>query len=290
MRFPGKVLLLLWLSFVTPVPLLAQDTKPSDVGGQAPPATVKGPDSGKNGGTGSNAAKSPPVAIKQQLQSNSYRNFHHDLWHNFGGLFARDNALPAAIGFGATAAVSPMDDDIARYFLRRERFAPAAKAGGALGNTLFLLAGEGALFVIGQTRDEPKLREISYNIGQALVMESIILYPLKIVTDRERPNREDSYSFPSGHATSAFAVAAILDHYYGPKVAIPVYATGAFVAFARIEQNKHYLSDVVAGATIGWLIGKTVTRHADEKPRVIPTVSPQVGGVAFGVSIDLSER
>jgi membrane-associated phospholipid phosphatase len=137
--------------------------------------------------------------------------------------------------------------------------------------------------------DDPKFREISYEIGQSLVMGAIILYPLKIVTSRERPNREDQRSFPSGHATSAFAVAAVLDHYYGWKVSIPVYATGAFIAFGRMEQNKHFLTDVVAGATLGWIIGKTVTRGADDKPRWVPTVSPQAQGIALGININLDK-
>jgi hypothetical protein len=72
---------------------------------------------------------SQPAPVKHQLQSTSYRNFHRDLWHNFGGLFARDNAIPAAIGLGAAAIVAPKDDEIAGYFLRRERFAPAARIG-----------------------------------------------------------------------------------------------------------------------------------------------------------------
>lgn len=272
MRFHGRGLFFLWLSLAVCPGIRAQDP---------PKESTSTPATSKPAGSESRAE------VDQQLRSTSYRNFHRDLWRNFGGLFVRDNALPAAIGLGATAIVASKDDEIASYFLRRERFAPAAKIGGALGNTLFLAAGEGGLFLIGQLNDDPKFREISYSIGQALVMDVIILYPLKIVTHRERPNLEDRHSFPSGHATSAFAVAAVLDHYYGPKVAIPVYATGAFVAFARIEQNKHFLTDVMAGATLGWIIGKTVTRQADEKPRWVPTVSPSAHGMAVGVNIDL---
>jgi len=278
MLFPRKTLLFLWVTLAVHPCIRAQDS-----------GTAKGLTSTSTA-TDPAAPKNPPVELKQQLRTTSYKNFHRDLWHNFGGLFVRDNMLPAAIGFGATAIVSPLDDNIAGYFLREERFGPAARIGGALGNTLFLVAGEGALFVVGQLTDNAKFREISYSIGQSLVMGTIILYPLKMVTNRERPNLEDDRSFPSGHATSAFAVAAVLDHYYGPKVAIPVYVTGAFVAFGRMEQNKHYLTDVVAGATLGWIIGKTVTRTADEKPHWVPTVSPQAkGGMAFGIIINLDK-
>ena len=277
MRFLGKTLLFVWLSLVVAPCVQAQDAGKSGDSTSTPAASE------------STTPSIQPAPVKQQLRSTSYRNFPRDLWHNFGGLFTRDNALPAAIGFGATVIVASKDDEIASYFLRRERFAPAARIGGALGNTLVLAAGEGGLFLLGQVRDDPKFREISYSIGQALVMDAIILYPLKLATSRERPNREDQRSFPSGHATSAFAVAAVLDHYYGPKVAIPVYALGAFVSFGRMEQNKHYLTDVMAGATLGWLVGKTVTRQADEKPRWIPTVSPQAKGIALGVNINLDK-
>ena len=56
-----------------------------------------------------------------------------------------------------------------------------------------------------------------------------------------------------------FASAAVLDGHFGWKVAVPAYAMASWVAASRLHSDRHYLSDVIAGATIGILAGRSVT-------------------------------
>ncbi|OGG02939.1 hypothetical protein A2W14_02020 [Candidatus Gottesmanbacteria bacterium RBG_16_37_8] len=63
-----------------------------------------------------------------------------------------------------------------------------------------------------------------------------------------------SYSFPSGHATIAFAAAYILSR-QRPKLTIFLFFLAVIVAVSRIYLGKHYPSDVIAGAVLGMLIG-----------------------------------
>lgn len=63
-----------------------------------------------------------------------------------------------------------------------------------------------------------------------------------------------SFSFPSGHATIAFAAAYILSVYHR-KFAKWYYLFAALISFSRIYLGKHYPSDVLAGAVLGLLIG-----------------------------------
>jgi len=83
----------------------------------------------------------------------------------------------------------------------------------------------------------------------------------KSLFHRQRPNQKGFRSFPSGHTSGSFALAACLDHLYGRKVGVPAYLMAAFVASSRINDNKHYLSDVVAGAVLGTVVGRSFARE-----------------------------
>ena len=95
---------------------------------------------------------------------------------------------------------------------------------------------------------------------------------------RERPDKSDSLSFPSGHAAGGFAVATVLARHYGWKGAIPGYAGAAYIAAARVHDNKHYLSDVTFGAAMGIAGSRTVLRTGRYGVRVSPALAPgQIG-------------
>lgn len=76
---------------------------------------------------------------------------------------------------------------------------------------------------------------------------------------RRRPNGR-SGSFPSGHASHAFAAATLLDLEYGHRVGIPAYLAASAVGYYRIQGNHHYPGDVLAGAALGILIARLVHR------------------------------
>lgn len=59
-----------------------------------------------------------------------------------------------------------------------------------------------------------------------------------------------SFSFPSGHATTSFAAASLIGHYYR-KAAVPAFIIAVLVAFSRIYVGVHYPSDVLGGSVLG---------------------------------------
>jgi membrane-associated phospholipid phosphatase len=95
----------------------------------------------------------------------------------------------------------------------------------------------------------------------ALSITGITTMGLKAVVDNETPN-DKSWAWPSGHTSSSFTVASVLDEFYGPGVGIPAYLMASTVAWRMMETGDHWGSDVVFGATLGWVVGHTVAgRH-----------------------------
>lgn len=88
----------------------------------------------------------------------------------------------------------------------------------------------------------------------ATAYSGVVTSILKVGFREARPNSPDGAdkkSMPSGHATTAFAFAGIIGVEHPWYIAVPAYALAVNTAYSRINDNKHYLHDVVAGATIG---------------------------------------
>jgi membrane-associated phospholipid phosphatase len=112
-----------------------------------------------------------------------------------------------------------------------------------------------------------------------VVTQSLTL-GVKLIVRRERPDGSNHASFPSGHSSGAFASATVLQRHYGWKAGVPAYAVAGYIATSRLNEGKHYLSDVVFGAAVGILAGRTVTLElAHARFAVSPTLPP--GGVGI---------
>lgn len=124
------------------------------------------------------------------------------------------------------------------------------------------------------------LQKLDYTIS-ALVANGVTTIVLKELIGRERPNGHGTQSMPSGHTSQSFTVAAIAHELYGNTVGTVAYLMAGLVAASRINDNKHYLSDVIVGAGIGTIIGrgfaKTYGEYKIEKSN----------GINFSISIPL---
>jgi membrane-associated phospholipid phosphatase len=94
------------------------------------------------------------------------------------------------------------------------------------------------------------------------IMGGGIVQTMKHTFKEERPDASDEFSFPSGHTATAFTNASLL--FYEYKDANIWYASSGFLfatatGFLRIANNKHYTSDVLAGAGIGTAVGLAVS-------------------------------
>ena len=92
---------------------------------------------------------------------------------------------------------------------------------------------------------------------------------LKYGLDTERPDG-GSRSFPSGHTAAAFAGASYLHYRYGWEWGLPTYAAAALVGYSRVDADRHYWYDVVAGAAIANAVAYVMTDRVDENVVIVP--------------------
>ncbi len=120
-----------------------------------------------------------------------------------------------------------------------------------------------SMFAIGLINKDKKLQHQSYKVVGSLLINTAITQAMKYTINRNRPyqdyptiivpnNTENDASFPSGHTSTAFSLAASLSIQYKKwYVVVPCYAWAASVGYSRLYLGEHYPTDVFAGAAIG---------------------------------------
>lgn len=129
-------------------------------------------------------------------------------------------------------------------------------------------------FIIGDTKG-------SWQFTKGLLLTEALTYGLKYGIDKERPDKSNEHSFPSGHTSTTFQSAAFIHKRYGFKYSIPAYALAGFTGFSRINAKKHDGWDVFVGAVIG--IGSSYLFTTEyQKEHLELTFNSEDGDYLFG--------
>jgi membrane-associated phospholipid phosphatase len=143
----------------------------------------------------------------------------------------------------------------------------SANTGAKIGQGYYQVAIGFGLLGVGEMVDNKKLADTGVVTLEALLVTGIATEGLKYATQRKRPNGGDNMSFPSGHASMTAALAASVSEMYDwdLRLAVPLYAITTFVGASRIQSGEHHLSDVVAGMTLGTVVGMSFAKYNKEK-------------------------
>jgi PAP2 superfamily len=178
---------------------------------------------------------------------------------------SRQNLYITLIGAGAALAIHPLDDNINSHFAGSGSADAFFAPGKYIGQSYTLLASSLTVYAVGRINDQPKVSHLGMDLLRSIAISEGITQTLKVMTQRERPDHSDSHSFPSGHAADTFAVATALERHLNWKYWVPAYVFASYVASSRLHENRHFASDVVFGAAVGTIAGRTVTRHGRNK-------------------------
>ncbi|MCX6209101.1 MAG: phosphatase PAP2 family protein [Bacteroidetes bacterium] len=120
-----------------------------------------------------------------------------------------------------------------------------------------------SMFAVGLFTKDKKLQQQSYKVVGSLLINTAITQAMKYSINRQRPydayptiinpyTIEKDASFPSGHTSTAFALATSMSIQYKKwYVVVPAYAWAGGVGYSRMYLGEHYPTDVLAGAAIG---------------------------------------
>ena len=165
-----------------------------------------------------------------------------------------------AVGVAGTAVAANNDVAMYQFWGNNQRMPTNFSAIGDF------WGGGGAIIpIVGQLFFDTQNGIVS---AEGQVESFIIAEGLKYGVARPRPcavencvGGADNESFPSGHTTSAFSFASSMGAEYPWYIYVPSYAMGVYTGLSRIADNQHWLSDVVAGATLGMLFGRAGYKH-----------------------------
>jgi membrane-associated phospholipid phosphatase len=228
-------------------------------------------------------------------------------WQNLGKFVALEIALSfadkpiqrnAIIWYDANSSVRWTSDYVTRF--------------GGLYEVYALAALMAESYITGNR----KLRTTTLLASQSYLTAGAIQFALKFIFGRQRPSYVDYHTlgpepdfqgpfykntdalgkktnsaFPSGHTTGVFAAATVYSLEYKDKKWVPFFSYGiaSLIGLSRITENKHWLTDIVAGAALGYITGQQVVnnyhRYARIKSGETSLKAKKKNTVVFNISV-----
>jgi membrane-associated phospholipid phosphatase len=207
-----------------------------------------------------------------------------------------------AIG-GATALLWTQDAQI-RNFMQRNTITVGHELSRWYFDplpTYYLAAFTVGMYIYGLTTHNPNTETVALLTGKSVVITAFYTTLLKGVFQRERPfggspPNPDQWggplggfrhgAFPSRHVSMSFAAATVLSSYYNDRVWIGLtsYTLASLVALSQMHEDKHWATDVLAGAALGYALGKLViNKHRQSNCNV--SFSPEINVKYAGLGI-----
>lgn len=210
------------------------------------------------------------------------------LWDDLKSLATWQNAAVLGVAGGGAYMLreTGTDNDVRAYTLHHEnRWGSGDVALRQFGDFAWQIPVIAGIYGYSLWRQDSGLHDYSRALIDGYAINAAATMSLKAIIDTHRPTdnyMKGNWGFPSYHTSSLFAIGGVTDEYYGWQAGLPIYVLGGLVGWSRIDQREHDLSDVLFGAVLGYVIGKSVGHNHREKDgrwqwQIQPYVDPQNG-------------
>jgi len=219
----------------------------------------------------------PSVGPSNPKPPTFIQSFSQDEWRmwtspfrrsTYGSKTVRKYGIPFLLISAAAIATDPWTGDLLPNTTEQTKWSGRVSQLGAA----YTLAGiSGATYLLGRVKGNEHFKETGFLGLQAIAHTQIFVFALKQATNRERPATHEKHptfwrggnSFPSGHAATSFAVATVFAYEYRHHIAVPItaYTLATAVAASRLSAQRHWVSDIFVGSSMGFLIGRYVYKN-----------------------------
>ncbi len=233
-----------------------------------------------------------PIAAQQDLDENRFRDY---LEADLRGL---NESLTVKTGFitayttGALYLLSFKDEEVRQAVQRgyggwKKTYLDITNE---VGNPLYTLPVAGGFFGLSLLTDNGKFQDASFTSMESVVVSLFFVGGIKVLVGRARPYayrgphyfspfsfKKQFHSFPSGHTSTAFAFTVPWIVYYPNFFTYSLLIVPTGTALARIAKDKHWLTDVIAGALVGGLTGYGLAKwNKKSREELLETASEDV--------------
>ena len=235
----------------------------------------------------------PPPESDGQLERQERKDsptLFGDVAQDFGAMFTSiDGVAILGIGLAASSGAVLLDDEVTTSGFGTELieggfndqfFEPAE----LMGSWMVQFGVPIVTYGVGTLAGGSEVADLSRDLIRVQILSQTLTQTIKRTARRARPDGSGNSSFPSGHTSATFAAATVFQRRYGWKAGVPAFAFATWVATSRLNEQKHWLSDLPFGAAIGVMAGRLVTRDLGGWT-VAPLVRYGGGGVQFTLSL-----
>lgn len=201
----------------------------------------------------------------------------------------------------STIALFSGDESIRTFSKKQHRktMDDVMKVGRTYGNGMYAFLFSGGIYFGGLIFSHETIRMTGQEMIESLIFAGFITTSLKSILGRSRPYTEEgafrfrgfqhktrTTSFPSGHATVAFALSSVLVRRINiPLATFVLYGMEGITSLSRIYHDAHWASDVLLGSAIGTVIGTSVVSlHTVSQRKISYRVTPTINGLNFSVN------